>query len=145
ISFPDYADRPQIVARISDNRVKVEEFHRWAGSVKQDFSRVLVENLSQLLGSDRVFVFPWRGAVPVARRVTVDVARFDGVPGGQSTLVAHWAVIDEQGGKVLHTERTRLQQATQAHGYSGVAATLSHLTAELSRKIAARLAQEPEK
>lgn len=145
ISFPDYADRPQVVARTSDNRVRVEEFHRWAGSVKQDFSRVVVENLSMLLGSDRVFAFPWRGSVPVTRRVTVDVVRFDGVPGGQTTLTAHWAVIDEQEGKVLHTERTRLRETTQAHGYSGVAATLSHLTAELSRRIAVRLAPEPEK
>ncbi len=144
VSFPDYADRPQVVARTGDNRVRVEEFHRWAGSIKQDFSRVLVENLSLLLGSDRVFAYPWRGAVPVTRRVTVDVARFDGVPGGQSTLVVHWAVVDEQKDAVLHTERTRLQEETMGHGYSGVAATLSHLTAELSRKIAAQLAPGPE-
>jgi uncharacterized lipoprotein YmbA len=58
IKLPEHLDRPQIVTRTSRNELKLAEFDRWAGSLADDFSRVLAENLSILLSTDRVSVYP---------------------------------------------------------------------------------------
>jgi len=41
VGFPKLLDRPQIVTRQSQNRVRVSEFHNWASPLQGDFSRVL--------------------------------------------------------------------------------------------------------
>ncbi|MBW2259666.1 MAG: membrane integrity-associated transporter subunit PqiC, partial [Deltaproteobacteria bacterium] len=41
VNFPDYLNRPQIVIRRSQNELELEEFHRWAGPLKENFSSVL--------------------------------------------------------------------------------------------------------
>ena len=49
VRMPDYLDRQPIVTSSSQNKITFSEFDRWAGSLKDDFSRVLSENLSILL------------------------------------------------------------------------------------------------
>ena len=41
ITLPIYLDRSQIVTRISRNELKMDEFHRWAEPLKENFFRVL--------------------------------------------------------------------------------------------------------
>ncbi len=59
VKFPDELDRSSIVTRSSINRLTVNEFHRWGGSLQENFTRVMVENLSYLLKTDRVVARPW--------------------------------------------------------------------------------------
>jgi uncharacterized lipoprotein YmbA len=58
VEVPDYLDRLQIVTRDGNNGLKLAEFDRWGGSLGENIATVLVENLSLLLGSDRVFTYP---------------------------------------------------------------------------------------
>ena len=46
LQMPKIIDRPQIVSRTGVNKINVDEFHRWAGSLYEDFLRVLTLNLS---------------------------------------------------------------------------------------------------
>ena len=55
IKFPEYLEGAQIVTRTGRNSLELAEFHRWAGSLKKDFLRILAENLSTLLSTDRVY------------------------------------------------------------------------------------------
>ena len=88
IEIPDYLDRPQIVTRTAQNELAQAEFERWAGSLKTDIARVLVENLSVLLPPDQVSVVPWTRGGPLQYRVAVDVTRFDVTPGENVWLKA---------------------------------------------------------
>ena len=54
IKFPGYLDRQQFVTRISQNRFAVAENDRWAEPLEENFSRVLSQNLSILLQTDRM-------------------------------------------------------------------------------------------
>ena len=46
VNFPDELDRPSIVTRSGLNRLEVNEFHRWGGSLKKNFTQVVMENIS---------------------------------------------------------------------------------------------------
>jgi uncharacterized lipoprotein YmbA len=41
IEIPEILNRPQIVTRTGPNKIKVDEFHRWAGPLKPGFAQVL--------------------------------------------------------------------------------------------------------
>ena len=77
-----YLDRSDIVTRGSSNQVEIAEFAQWAGPLPENFSRVLAENLSVLLKTDKVGVFPFVRREELDYNVTVYVTRFDGMPAG---------------------------------------------------------------
>ncbi len=39
VEIPNILDRPQIVTRIGPNKLKIDEFHRWAGRLEEDFAQ----------------------------------------------------------------------------------------------------------
>jgi len=43
VRLPEYLDRPQIATRSEGNEVRLHETERWAGSLQEDVSRVMVE------------------------------------------------------------------------------------------------------
>jgi uncharacterized lipoprotein YmbA len=94
VAFPRFLDRPQLVTRDSSNRLDVDEFNRWGGTVQDDFLRVWGENLAQLLGTSRIYVFPTESRTPVDFRITAEVASFEGMPGGDAVLKVRWALLD---------------------------------------------------
>ncbi len=137
IKFPDHLDRPEIVTRTSRNALEIGEFDRWAGSLREDFSRVLTENLSILLSTDYVFVFPWQKTVPIDYRVTVEVSRFDGERGKSATLIARWTVIQEGEEKTLKSvRRSEVTGPADGNSYEAMVAALSRTVEKFSREIA---------
>lgn len=70
VAIPDYLNRPQIVSRSGPRELKLAEFERWAGSLEEDISRVVAENLSVLLAPDNVTVLRWGGGrIPLPGRI----------------------------------------------------------------------------
>lgn len=94
VVFPQFLDRPQIVTRAGANRLGLQEFRRWGGTVQDDFLRVWGENLSHLLGTSRVLVFPSESRMPLDFRITAEVITFEGLPEGAAMLRVRWAVLD---------------------------------------------------
>lgn len=136
IKLPEHLDRPQIVTRSSSNQLQLAEFDRWAGPLEDDFSRILAENLSILLSTDRVSLYPWRRSVPIDYQVAVDVTRFDGGLGGNALLTARWTVFSGRDKKVLFMERSRISEPSRAQGYEAIVAAQSRALGQLSREIA---------
>ena len=68
-----YLDRTDIVIRDSQNQIRLADFSQWAGPLSENFSRVLAENLSILLATDRVGIFPGTRAMLFDFNVTVNV------------------------------------------------------------------------
>jgi uncharacterized lipoprotein YmbA len=96
VSFPQFLDRPQLVTRDGANRLGVDEFHRWGGTVQDDFLRVWGENLSYLLGTSRIVLFPRETRTPLDFRVLAEVITFEGTPNRNALLKVRWSVTDER-------------------------------------------------
>lgn len=139
VDFPDYLNRPQMVIRRNQNQLELEEFHRWAGPLKQDFSSVLEENLSILLSSNRIAVFPWSRFVPNDYQVAVRVIRFDGKPGESASLVAQWSIFEKQTKQALVVKISSFTEPADKQGHRALVAAQSRTVEALSREIAAAI------
>ena len=135
VELPEYLDRPQIVTRKSQNQLEISEFHRWAGSLPQGFSRVLAKNISTLLPTDRVAVFPWEGTFSPTYQVKVQVEQFDGQVGKQVFLRVIWSVVSQEGAKELVVRKTFIEEPVPTKDYDGLVAAESNALATLSREI----------
>jgi uncharacterized lipoprotein YmbA len=137
IKFPDHLDRPEIVTRTSRNALELAEFDRWAGTLREDFSRVLTENLSILLSTDYVFVYPWGRTMPVDYQVKVEVSRFDGELGKSARLIARWTVLEGGEKKELKSvRRSSITEPADSKSYEAMVAALSRTVEQLSREVA---------
>lgn len=138
IEFPDYLKRPQIVTRTGPHGVKLAEFDRWAEPLKQTFSRVLAENLSLLLVTDNVTLYPHDRTVPTDYQVRVAVLRFDATETGEVSLVARWTVINPKS-EAPSPHVSRIKEQASANGYPAMADALSRSLERLSNEIAAQV------
>ena len=66
VRLPGYLDRREIVTRVAQSRFDVSENDRWAEPLDENFTHVLAQNLSVLLGSD--------GSSPIHGRLTKNPA-----------------------------------------------------------------------
>ena len=136
VELPDYIDRPQIVTRISPNKLNLAEFDQWAEPLMDSFSRILMENLSILLCADPISLYPSRGPTTIDYRVEIEVIRLDGRLGEQATLVARWIIFDEKDSKVLLTRKSNLSSPAQSGGFEALVSAQSQTIEALSRDIA---------
>lgn len=135
VEFPKFLDRPQIVTRKSQNQIQVSEFHRWAGSFPGDFSRVLAKNISILLPTDRVAVYPWGEQFTPTYRIKLDVEQFDGRLGERVVLDVTWMVTDQEGTNKLLVRKSRIEEPVSDKNYEALVVAESNCLATLSRTI----------
>lgn len=138
--IPAAIDRPQIVTRTDDNQILLSEFNRWGGTLKEEISRTLVENLGILLAGRRASVMSDNLAPDPAYLLAVSVNRFDGRLGERVWLHAVWTLRDQRQKKTLAVRTSLLQEAVTGPGYAELVAAQSRALGALSREIAAELA-----
>ncbi len=136
VDLPQYVNRPQIVTGDSSPELHHAELAQWAEPLPDNFARVLAENLSLLLATDRVAVFPWKGPMPLDYQVIVEVTRFLGEPGGEVSLVALWRVVGKNGKEVLTSQKSSFSEPSGSQDYQALATAMSRAVAALSREIA---------
>ena len=136
VDIPDYLDKPQIVTRTGQNELSIAEFDRWGGSLRNDVSRVLIENLSSIFIAGGVTVVPWKQFAPGAYRVPLTITRLDVTPGGSLYLKAQFSIIDKDGRTVTVIRETSISRPVDGTGYNVVVAAISDALAELSREVA---------
>jgi len=139
VHFPEFLDRPQIVSRTSDHRLAVDEFHRWGGSLRDDFLRVLGENLGRLLGTSRVLVEPADARFPLDFRVVADVLAFEGTAGGEAVLEVRWTVVDPGRGQALAVRDGTYRSRPATADPEAMVAALSETLSAFSRDLAEQL------
>ena len=137
--LPATIDRPQIVTRSDENQIVFSEFDRWGGTLKDEISRTLVENLSVLLAARGASVMSDHLALEPAYRVAVSFNRFDGRLGERVWLNAAWTVRDQKHKKMLALKTSVLEEKVAGPGYAELVAAQSRALAALSREIAAEL------
>ena len=136
VRLPGYLDRREIVTRVAQNRFDVSENDRWAEPLDENFTHVLAQNLSVLLGSDRIITYPWPLDKKPRYRVQIDVFRFEVNSAGEAELTARWAVVDETGKEAPNLNESRLARPAKEKSNDASVAALSETVADLSREIA---------
>lgn len=143
VSFPESLRRAQLAIRVDEQRVKYDEFHRWSGSLAEDFSRVLLEDLATSLPpSAELAIYPWDKYFQPTHRVKIDVARFDGALGGEVTLDARWIISDDQNKKRLGSYKSVIKTQTRGNNYLNLVTAQSETIAKLAQEIALSLARQ---
>jgi uncharacterized lipoprotein YmbA len=140
VSFPRFLDRPQVVRRQGSNELLLDEFHRWGGSLEDDFARVFAENLGRLLGTSRVLVFPSELRMELDFRVLAEVIAYEAGPGDQAELRVRWAVVNPASAEVVSMREGAYRQPLPATAsVSQQVAALSATLADFSRDVAREL------
>jgi uncharacterized lipoprotein YmbA len=139
IRMPLYLDRSDIVTRGSSNQVEIAEFAQWAGPLPENFSRVLAENLSVLLATDKVGIFPFFRRGSIDYNVTIYVTRFDGMPGDKAHLRARWSILDRTRKQAFFETHSEIIQPTADNTTEALVAAKSETISDLSREIAAAI------
>ena len=139
VRLPDYLDRPQIMTRSEGNEIRMAETERWAGSLEEDVSRVLVENLSSLLSGKHVAVVRWSSAMqtmaPFQKRLAVEVLRFEGPLGGTVILKARYALLGPDGKQVISAGESIVREPASGSDYESLTAAMSRALATFSRDV----------
>ncbi len=139
IRMPMYLDRSDIVTRGSQNKVEIAEFAQWAGPLPENFIRVVAENLSVLLATDKIAVFPYPRSYFVDYSVTIYVTRFDGLPGDKAHLRARWAILDRKRRDSFFEKHSVVTHPTENETTEALIAAKSKTVSDLSREIAKAL------
>jgi hypothetical protein len=138
IKIPGYLDRAQLVTRVSQNRFAIAENDRWAEPLDENFSRVLSQNLSILLQTDRIVTYPWERNQQPKYQVQVELLRFE--PNMEQTveLWARWGIIDSTK-KMISVKDSYLSRPVKDKSVEASVASMSEAVADLSREISSAL------
>ena len=83
---------------------------RWAEPLEENFSRVLSQNLSILLQTDRMVAYPWERSQQPMYQVQVEVLRFEPNAEQLVELWARWSILDNAR-KTISVKDSYLSQA----------------------------------
>jgi len=139
VEIPDHLDRLQIVTSDGANRLKLAEFDRWGGSLAENITTVLLENLSVLLPSDRVFTYPRMAAEMPDYQLGVRVLRLDCLPGERVDLKVQWLITTGKDKQEVVRRLAVFSEKVADSRYetmvAGVSRTIEQLSREISREI----------
>ena len=138
-TFPDYLRRPNIVTRPSPNRIDVAEFDRWAGSLENDFHRVLGSQLGSALASGKVSTYPAELSFEADYVILGQVVTFDGAPSGEVTLEVQWTVIAAGNKEVMTAQRSIITQPVSGADYGALVDAHARAVAQLGTEMEAEL------
>jgi uncharacterized lipoprotein YmbA len=141
VKIPEYLKKSQIVTRTGSSEITLAEFDRWAGSLDEDIGRVVAENLSLLLKTDKVLNFPWRRNVELDYTIELQVSRLEGALGGNVEFIVRWAIFDAGNNNVVNVTTSRITQAVQGDSYSDLVAAQSQALVVLCQELAAAISK----
>ncbi len=136
VHLPEYLDRPEIVTRINPNELKLAELDIWAEPLEVNFTRVLVENISRLLSTEPVAVFPWGASPQIDFQIDIEVIRLDGDLAGKAFLIAQWSILNSANKSILFSKKSQYTESVGGTGYSALVAAQSRMIGALSLDIA---------
>jgi len=122
--------------RVAPNRFDLLAHDRWAEPLDENFTRVMTQNLSILLHTDRIVVYPWPMDKKPHYRVEIEVLRFESNSAGEGQLSARWTVIDEICKEASHLNESHLWRPAKEKSTDASVSALSETVADLSREIA---------
>ena len=132
--LPQYLERPQIVTRSSANRLELAEFHQWGGNLRKNMTRTLAKNLSRILDTPEIFIYPDIPKASTDFHIELTVTKFERDPDNKVRLSAQWRLSEKKTIKHLKTEMSELESPTiySISDMSETVKAMSELMGELS-------------
>ena len=140
--MPERLLKPQIATHSSANRMEYAEYDRWAESLDENFVRVLAENLSKLLPSENVYIFPWKSSTVLQYYMRFEIMQFSQGVDKNISLVVFWSIFDNETAKELLRKKTTLKQpgpTSTPLDYGHLVQVMSQMVEEFSREVAREL------
>jgi uncharacterized lipoprotein YmbA len=141
VTLPRYLERINIVTR-GDTEMDVSEYDRWAEPLNSSVPRLLASDLSTMLGTERIAMYPWPIETTIDRQVVVDVLRFEGTMAGDVVLDARWRVLGPARQELV-LQHSVVREAAGANGYPAVVAAMRRAVGVLSREISEAIKRLP--
>ncbi len=135
VELPAYLRRRQIVTREAGSQLVSSEANSWGEDLESSVARVLAENLSALLPSNRVVTLPWQSAGDLDYLVAVQIQRFERDAENVVHLDARWSLTRAKGRKVVAAQISAIRQTDVVEGYPATVDGMSRAVEQLSREI----------
>ncbi len=145
IEFSEYLKRPEIVSFKGNNELNVDQFNRWAEPLEKNFERVLIENLSRLIPTNRIYIFPWQEEEPNSFQISIVVNEFGMRSDSSLVLDARWSVSKKFKRDFLMTQRTFYTENAAGVSIEGKVALLSDLVGKFSSDIANEIRKQTDR
>lgn len=133
VSLPTSLERPQIIRAVNDNVIQVNEYERWAGPLREMFSRVLIEDLASRMGLSPALLI-WNAPSASDRILSVRVSDFSADLDGQVALEASWTLSNGQGQTILSSQ-LRITRRAPSPETKDVVRAMDATIAELAGRI----------
>ena len=147
VTLADYLQRDAIVQRQADGSLSADPADgRWAGSLSDDVTQLLLRQLAWRLDSQRLSAAPASEGFDADFQVELTVTRLDSGPQHPAVLEAQWRLLDEAG-KQQGMRMIRLQErhdGTTAGQVQAQSLLLQRLSEELALAIQPKLAAREE-
>lgn len=145
INLSDPVSRSQLIIRNRQGNLEPAEFHRWSGSLADNLSTVLADEIARLLGHKDVFAYPWISGLKPVYQVRINIRQFDGEPGKQATLKADWLLIGKAGERIGSVYRTVFTESVEGRRYADLVNAHEKNIARLAAEIASVLQQQQDR
>jgi uncharacterized protein len=139
VTLPAYLGRTQMVTVAGKHELVLDEFNRWAEPLKDNFYRVLMENLSALLNTAKIYAYDRDGSTIGDYQVIIDVTHFLGAPGGDVCLTAFWRIVGGESGKPLLRRKSVFCAPASATDTAEMVDAQNQTLTEFSREIVAAI------
>ncbi len=136
VSVAAYLDRPQIVERLTEHRLKLHEFDQWAGSFQDNLKVTLGDALQQALPAKRVITAPWPGNLQPDYRLGLMVQQFDWV-GERIVVKGTWSLVNEQTRDLVALQRVSFEEPVEGSDVDAVVSAANRGIMRWARMIAA--------
>lgn len=134
VRIPKYLDRAQIVTASGDNGYQLSELNRWAEGLDHNITRVLQQDLSQLVPANILSAAP-ADATPLKLAVTILEFHVNGQ--GQASLKAQWQL--SRGNQIVSLQQQNYLEASSSSDYQkmvvGLNACLRRLTGDVAMSV----------
>ncbi|WP_151633600.1 PqiC family protein [Noviherbaspirillum aerium] len=136
VRVPEIVDRPQLVVRRGPTQVDLLEQHRWAQPLRAEIAQAIASGLRAHLPSARIALDRDAAAQNADVRVTVDISRFEAVPGEAVTVQALWS-LRPAANRPPVAGQSSSREPVRGAGNEEIAHAFARAVANISRDIAA--------
>ena len=133
--IPAYLNKPQIAVRVNSNELKLEEFNRWAETVKLSFPKIVANNLTSILPTEKFLVYVRKGILSSDYQVLLNVTQFDGTPGKKVSLIVQWGLFESEKAELISTQISDISVKTNGDGFDALVSAESKALEILSQQI----------
>jgi uncharacterized lipoprotein YmbA len=136
-----YLQRPQIIVRDANQKLKLAEFDRWAVAPQLALVPWLARDIDAQLVNAVVVAFPSVGHADAPFRVRGTIAQWDTDAAGTAVLVVQWECVTDNEVVLIPLRTSRYTAAvSKTANYGDIVAALNQTLADFAKDVATQLA-----